>query len=359
MSTEMRVCDATILTCGRCVLDKIEVPDLRLDGSGVCQYCREWERVEFGRRAEAQNLPWLYDRLRSEGKGRKYDCLIGLSGGADSAFSLMRLVDNGIRPLCFTMDNGWNDPRADQNVMRLVRATDVPLLRPPLDLEAFRRVQSAFLKSGVPNVEIPTDHCLMALSYRLADKYGIRTIIGGGNHATEGIMPPSYGHNARDYGHVRNVCRAFDCLDSLSRLPTITLPQYLNYRFLKGIGTVNLPDYYAYVRDEAVRELADRFGFEDYGMKHGESVFTAWVQNRYLPWRWNRDKRKPHYSSLVNSGQMTRKEAMNALLAPLEYVELPELERKVAKCPQRPHGHYGGSEWAWAALSGIYGAFKR
>jgi hypothetical protein len=332
------------------------VPDLTLDDRGVCQYCRDWIEREHVRRVEATNLPWLYDRLRREGKGKEYDVLIGLSGGVDSSLCLHHLVENGVRPLCFSMDNGYNYPNADENVMRLVEGLKVRFLREVIELDTYKELQAAYIKSGLKNIEVPTDHILMALSYQLAERHGIRNVIGGGNHATEGIMPESYGYQARDLRQIEAIYRRFNG-KRLVGLPTCSLPQYLRYRFLKGIKFVNLLDYYDYDREAAAKLLTEKYGYKPYGEKHCENVFTSWFQNYYLPTKWKLDKRKPHYSSLINSGQLTRKEALEALLTPPEYPKTG-LEEKCLQYPKRDYKDYPNNEAIWKLLQWAYGKVK-
>lgn len=341
-------------TCNRCVLDSREAA--LTFTNGVCQYCTVWIRKEVERRLESTNLPWVYDRIRKDGIGKQYDVLLGLSGGVDSSLCLHYLIENGIRPLCFSVDNGYNDPKADENVMRLVEGLKVPFFRYVLDLDSFKELQASFIASGTKNLEIPTDHVLMAATYEVARKYGIKTVISGGNHATEGIMPPDYGYDAKDLTFIRSVHKAHGS-GNLSKLPTIGLLSYLKARFIEGIQVVNLLDYYTYDRAEAIKLLSEKYGWKDYGEKHCENVFTAWFQNWYLPVKWGMDKRRPHYSSLINSGQMTRKEAMELLLKRPEYPELG-IERKVLTYPKRSHDDYRTGEKLWLSLSKAYGVLK-
>lgn len=343
------------IMCAKCVLDNVEVPDITFDAVGVCNYCREWEAREMKRKFAMSDLPWIYERMRHEGRssGRKYDVLLGLSGGVDSSLCLHHLVANGIKPYCFSVDNGYNDPKADENIMRLVEGLGVPFHRFVLNLDRFKDLQKAFLKSGVKNIEIPTDHVLMAATYQLAAKNGIRHIVGGGNHATEGIMPAAYGYQARDLRHIQAIYqRAYG--HKLTGLPTISLPQYLWYRFGKRITITNLLDYYEYDRRGAIALLAEKYGYQDYGEKHCENLFTSWFQSFYLPTKWRLDKRKPHYSSLINSGQMTKKDALEELAHAPIYPEFG-IEERVRIYQPREHSDYPTNERLWNFLSRLYG----
>ena len=343
--------------CSRCVLDNGEVSDIVFDAQGVCQHCLQYDQTAREIKNAKSDLPWIYDRIRKEGRGKEYDCLLGLSGGVDSSTCLHYLIQNGIRPLCFSVDNGWNDPKADENIMRLVEGLKVPFYRYVLDLEKFKELQSAFLKSGVKNIEIPTDHVLMAASYEMAAKHGIKTIIGGGNHSTEGVMPEAYGYQARDLKHIRAIYKKFTG-KNLKGVPTISLWGYLRMRFWNGIKIVNLLDYYDYDRAGAVKLLSENLGYKPYGEKHCENTWTWWFQSFYLPIKWKLDKRKPHYSSLINSKQMTRSEALALLRQPHEYPALG-IEAKIMAYPKREYWEYPTNKKLWDFLSKLYAIHKR
>lgn len=267
-------------------------------------------------------------------KGKEYDVLIGLSGGVDSSYTLYKAHALGLRPLCFSVDTGWNKPEADENIMRLVEGLKVPFFRYTINLDNFRAMQAAFMKAGVKNIEIPTDHILMAASLELAARYGIKTILSGGNVATESIMPASWGHNARDLKHIKAIYHG-----SHEGLPTCSLLWWNIYKWFYQIKTVYLLDYFDYNREKAEKELEEKFGFKSTGEKHEENYFTWWFQNFYLFEKWGIDKRKAHYSSLILSGQLTRADALQRLTKDPIYPELG-LEKKALSYPKHEHEDY-------------------
>lgn len=220
----------------------ISASEIRFDEKGVCNFCHQWIEGEKERQAAKLHpgKEWTYYELK---KGKKYDCLLGLSGGVDSSTCLHYLIENEVKPLTFSVDNGYNDPKADENIMRMVETLKVPFQRIVLNLPVFRELQKAFILSGTRNVEIPTDHVLMALTYKMAAENGIKYIISGGNHSEEGIMPESYGYQPRDLTHIKAIYKKFTG-KKLKGLPTISLLQYIWYRFVKGIRIVNLLDFY-------------------------------------------------------------------------------------------------------------------
>ena len=324
--------------CSRCVLD--ESAAIILDEKGVCNYCHEWQAYEKKRRIEKQNLPWIIHKIKQE-KG-KYNCLLGLSGGVDSSYCLHLLIEQGLKPLCFSVDNGHNTKEADENIMRIVETLQVPFIREIIDLGEFKDLQKSFENSNTLNIEIPTDHILMALTYKVAKDNGIKWIISGGNHATEGIMPPEWGYNARDLTFLKAVHGK-----KIRNLPTISLFKYLWYRFIKKIKIVNLLDYYEYNRNDAIKLLQEKYGYKPYGEKHGESKYTKWFQNEYLP-QYGIIKDKAHYSTMINSQQMSREEALEKLKG-----------RAGGKRPYTSHLAYKNSEHHWQLLQKIYAYFKR
>jgi hypothetical protein len=228
--------------------------------------------------------------------------------------------------MCFSIDTGYNKPEADENIMKLVETLKVPFFRYTIDLDKFKKLQGAFLQAGVKNVEIPTDHVLMAATYELASKYGIKTILSGGNVATESIMPVSWGHNARDLVHIKAIYRKFT-RKALKGLPMCGLIKWNAYRWIKKIKVFYLLDYIHYNRTEAEKELIEKYGFVSTGDKHEENYFTWWFQNWYLFEKWGIDKRKAHLSSMIVSGQISRADALEIVMSNPVYPEFGIEER--------------------------------
>lgn len=306
----------------------ISAREIVFDEKGVCNFCHQAQR-ELKAKLPALNF------VRNSGQ---YDVLIGLSGGVDSSYALDKMMRFGLRPLCFSVDTGWNKPEADENIMRMVEGLKVPFIRYTLDLDKFEDLQAAFLHSGVRNIEIPTDHILMAVSYELAAQYNIKLIVSGGNIATESIMPPSWGYNARDLVHIHDIYKKMTGR-RLTGLPTCSLLKWNYYRWVKHIKTLYILDYFHYDRAKAEELLISQYGFKSTGEKHEENYFTWWFQNFYLYEKFGIDKRKAHYSSLINSNQMTQEEALNKLQKNPEFPELG-LEKKAMRYPRHEHSDY-------------------
>lgn len=321
--------------------------EITFDADGKCNFCHQAQKSIREIEAEKHKLPEIIEQIKKD--GGKYDVLIGLSGGVDSSTALHHLVKLGLKPLCYSIDNGYNDPKADENIMRLVEGLKVPFYRYTIDLAKFKELQSAFMRAGLVNIEIPTDHILMASSLEMASKYGIKWIISGGNVTTESIMPASWGYNARDLVHIKDVFKKMTG-KSLSGLPVCGLLKWNWYKWVKGIKTFYLLDYLDYNREESIKLLEKEYGYKSYGEKHCESVFTQWFQNWYLFEKFGIDKRKAHLSSLINSGQMKRWDAV------IETTKNPVfplfgIEEKVKKYPKRSHYDFKTDEWLFNLIS--------
>src|SRR3990167_10999726 len=209
--------------CSRCVLDTYAT-EIKLYEKGICNFCYEFMKKEKERRAAKihPGREWPIYQMKKAGEGKKYDAIIGLSGGVDSAMCLHYLVaEQGLRLLCFNVDNCWNDKKADENILRMVEKLKVPFYRYVIDLKEFSDLQIAFVRAGVKNIEIPTDHVLQAVSYKMAIENGIKYIVNGGNLATEGVMPESFGYQPRDLRHIKAIFKKF-MGRRLKNLPTIS-----------------------------------------------------------------------------------------------------------------------------------------
>lgn len=324
--------------CKRCIMDK-SAKEITFDENGFCNFCDNAQRELALTRL--LTLPEI--------KGKKYDCLIGLSGGVDSSYVLHKAVEMGLRPLCFSVDNGWNDPRADENIMRLVEGLKVPFYRYTIDLKTFHKLQSAFMKAGQINIEIPTDHILMATTFEMASKYGIKYILSGGNVATESIMPASWGYNARDLVHIKDIFKKMTG-KKLKGLPTCSLLKWNYYRWIKGIRILYPLDVWGYNREEAIKTLEEKYGYKVYGEKHCESIFTWWFQNYYLFEKFGIDKRKAHLSSMIMSKQITRKEALEEIMKNPVYPRIG-LEDRIWKYKYRPYTDFKTDEKLYLFIS--------
>lgn len=295
--------------------------EIAFDEHGVCSHCHRFDDVTskswFPGLEGADRLSTIIDRMRKDGEGREYDCILGLSGGLDSSILALRTKDWNLRVLAVHVDAGWNTELAVYNIQQIVEYCGFDLHTHVVDWADMRELQLAYLKSGIANQDVPQDHVFFASLYGEAVRRGIRYVISGGNIATESVFPASWHGSAMDVWNLRDIHRKFGTT-KLKSYPTMGfLRYYLINPYIKRMRVVRPLNYMPYDRAAALTELQERVGYKDYGLKHGESQFTRFFQNHYLPSRFGYDKRLPHLSSMILSGQLTREEALERIGWPL------------------------------------------
>ena len=319
--------------CVRCVMDTTD-PDITFDEQGVCNHCRQFDLVYkpvLERAASKEGparLATLVDKIKAQGVGKDYDCIIGISGGVDSTYVAWKVKELGLRPLAVHFDSGWNSELAVANIENLVKRLGFDLHTFVVDWEEMADLQLAFFKASLANCDIPTDHGFLAVLYHTAAKYGIKTFISGGNIATESILPQAWGYNASDLRHIRAIHRRFGRVP-LRSYPTLSFFQrYFWFPVVKGFREVRLLNYLPYNKNDAKELISRELDWRDYGGKHYESIFTRFFQAYYLPQKFGFDKRKAHLSSLIVSGQTTREEALQELNKPTAPFDLMERDKE-------------------------------
>jgi N-acetyl sugar amidotransferase len=299
-------------------MDNIADPDISFDERGICNYYYQYQ--EKGRLRlfsdDSEKLGQIVNKIRSDGKGKEYDSIIGVSGGVDSTYVAYLVKKLGLRPLAVHFDNGWNSELAVANIEKVLKKLDIDLYTFVIDWEEFKSLQLAFLKAATPDGEIPTDHAISALLYRVASEKSVKYIINGNNFATESIMPQTWAYGHIDWKYIRTTNKAFGT-SRLKDYPHLTIAKYLYYTFFKGIKSVSILNYMRYEKSEAMRVLEGELGWKYYGGKHYESIYTRFYQGYILPKKFNIDKRKAHLSTLIFSGQITRDQALTELDKPV------------------------------------------
>lgn len=302
--------------CSKCIMDT-SIPDITFDADGVCNYCELHKyRVTHHLHNDAEGAARLesyLDRIRDAGKGRDYDCLIGVSGGVDSTYVAYLLkTEYNLRPLAIHLDNGWDAELAQDNIERSMNSLGIDLQTTVLDWSEFREIQKAFLLSGLPNAEIPTDHAIFASLFQASSKYGIKHIITGSNIATESMVPVSWMYGARDLRLLKAVSRRYG-ISKIRDMPTLSNLQWAYHIIGRGVKFFPILNYIDFRKDEAKRILIDRMAWSDYGGKHFESIFTRFFQAYILPKKFRMDKRRPHLSNLIQMGEMSREAALDEI----------------------------------------------
>ena len=291
------------------------VPDISFDEKGICNYCTEYLEVcghvlHDSADVKEAKLQALVDKVKKDGAGKKYDCIVGVSGGVDSSWVLVRAVQLGLRPLAVHMDNGWNSELAQHNIATLVQRLGVDLHTQVIDWHEYRKLMQAFFDANVIDVELLYDNAAVAVNYREAERYGIRHILAGTNSATEGMrMPETWNWNKFDKKNIASIGKRFSNV-RLRSFPAIGTLDFFRFRFLRGIRWVSVLDLMPYNKADVLRELQEKYGYKPYPYKHYESIFTRFYQAYILPNKFGVDKRKLHLGTLVASGQMNREEAL-------------------------------------------------
>lgn len=320
--------------CTRCIMDTSD-PEIVFDENGVCNHCKRYDtmikaNVFTGEEAE-RRLNAIVAKIKQDGQNKEYDCVVGISGGADSTYNSYIAKKLGLRPLAVHLDNGWNAELAVCNIERTLKNLGIDLYTYVIDWDEFRDLQLSYLKSGVINIEALTDHAIWAILYKVAAERGIKHILLGTNVVTEGILPTSWGYDNKDSVNIRDIHREYGTV-KLKTFPVLTMPRFLYYHYITGIRTVSFLNYVSYIKKEVKPFLKDELGWKDYSGKHGESTWTYFYQSYILPRRLKVDKRRAHLACLVCAGEITREEALKELQKPL-YTdqELREMKEYVIK----------------------------
>lgn len=306
--------------CTSCVMDTTD-PNIQFDSEGVCDQCLNYKTnvIPFVENAISNDLfKPIADKIKLEGKSKDFDCILGMSGGLDSSYLLHKVVTvYGLRPLVFHVDAGWNTREAVNNIENLIKGLGLDLYTEVINWNEIRDLQLAFFKSGVAHLDVPQDHAFISVLYHYAAKYGIKYILNGGNFSTEGIRNPlSWLYYGSDAAQIKDISKKFGTV----RLQDYPLTNILWHKFylpyFKGTKVIKPLNFLEYNKANAEKELADCYGWQGYPQKHFESRFTRFFEGFWLPHRFGFDTRKPQFSSLIVSGQMTREKALSRLEVP-------------------------------------------
>jgi len=306
--------------CSITVMDNIADPHITFDQAGICNYYHEYrkaasEGVYEGARGE-QQLARLADKIKKDGKGRPYDCLIGLSGGVDSTYVAYLVKQLGLRPLAVHLDNGWNSELAVKNVENIITKLGFDLYTLVVNWEEFRDIQLSYLRASVVDIEVVSDHAIFSTMYKLAKEKNIGYIISGTNIVTEYIMPPDWLYQKMDFTNLRDIHRRYGKV-KLKTYPSFDFKKYVYYSAVLRLTPISILNYVPYNKAEVKETIKKELGWRDYGGKHYESIFTKFYQAYILPEKFKIDKRKAHLSTLICSGQISKEQALIELKKPL------------------------------------------
>lgn len=362
-------------TCIQCVMDTTD-KTISFDSNGVCSHCRDyaemsqnWPLETYIANNEIENL---FKSIKKRAANKKYDCIVGLSGGVDSSYIALLAKKYDLRPLCVHLDNGWNSELAVANIHSIVEKLNFDLYTHVIDWEEFKDLQRSFFKANVIDIEVLSDHAIFGVIMQLAKKYKVKAILSGANISTEHIMPRSWVHRKQDLTNIKDIQKKFGTL-KIKSFPQVSTLNHVISMYLLGYKVYKPLNYLKYNKSEVKKTLQEKLGWRDYGGKHYESIFTKFYQAHILPTKFNVDKRKAHLSTLICSKQATRADAVEELKKPL--YNSTELEQDTdfvckkleftraemadyLKAAPVSHYAYKSDQWVYNLLSYIQKKFK-
>ena len=359
--------------CARCVMDTFD-PDITFDASGHCNHCTDFfariAALTYQGPESDRQLQALVERIKRAGRGKEYDCVVGVSGGVDSSYAAYVATRQGLRCLAVHMDNGWNTDISVKNVKNLANILGMDYESHVLNWEEFKDLQLSFLKASVPEIETPTDIAIPAALHTAAARHGVRYLISGGNYATEGILPARWHYDAKDVKFLKAVQKRYGSR-ALKTFPTFGFTRETYYKVVKRVRFAYVLNHVPYSRQDAIRILEEQLGWKHYGGKHHESKITGFVHSYILPTKFGIDYRKATLSTQICAGEITRAEALAELqnppydekqvLADKEYLAkkfgltLAELEEILSR-PPKSYADYPNQK---RQLEFIYGVYRR
>lgn len=309
-----------IKQCTRCILDNRIDRKMTFDARGYCNYCRDAEKrmknTYFPNEAGEKKLEKLIEEIKENGKGKRYDCVMGLSGGLDSSYLAYLGYKWGLRVLAIHIDDGFDTDISKENLRKLIEATGFTYEVVTPDPKQFNALTKAYMKAGVPNLCAPQDSVLFAFLYDQMKKEKLNCFVSGWNFAGECIMQGDLIRTAYDSRNIKDIHKKFGT-EPINKLKLLDYRKLYVLRKLYGHYQPTPLNYIKYDRATAFKELGEFCDFQYYGRKHLENILTAFLQLYWLPQKFNFDKRTSHYSSMIVSGQMTREEALLAMKEPL------------------------------------------
>ncbi|OQS42513.1 N-acetyl sugar amidotransferase [Chromobacterium haemolyticum] len=353
--------------CSNCIMDTSD-QHIHFDENGVCEYCNNFNTtirpVWHDHMMNGQKLMEMSRSIKEDGKGSDFDCIIGLSGGLDSSYAAYIAKEKmGLRPLLFHVDAGWNTDQAVGNIERLVDGLGLDLYTDVVNWESVKRMQVAFMRAGIPDLDLVQDAAFFSGLYKFARKYKIKHIITGSNFSTECCREPEdwggyLGIDKTLFGSIWQQCGDGKQNDEF---PLVDIMIYkIFYQKILGMKVHHPLNCVSYVKREAENELDQHFGWKRFQHKHHESRFTRFYEDYWLPRRFGFEKRRAHFSSLIMTGQMTRDEALERISKPemsehfltqeFEYVShklgltVEELQ-KLFELPKKSYRDYKNKRW--------------
>ena len=311
------------IQCSISLMDNIADPEIRFDEKGICNYYHEYILAEKNavRKGEAGESEFneIIQQIKDDGKGKVYDCILGVSGGIDSTYLAYIAAQQGLRVLCVHFDNGWNSELAVMNIQNLISKTGFELYTYVIDWEEFRDIQLSYFKANVIDIEAVTDIAIFSALDMLCKKFKVKHILDGRNIVTEFVLPKSW--ICKNPSNLKDIHRKFGKI-KLNSYPLISPINRRIQAKKNQFQSWALLNYIDYNKEGAKKLITEKLDWRDYGGKHYESIFTRFYQGYILPTKFKVDKRKAHLSNLIFSGQITKQEALSELEKPIYPADL-------------------------------------
>jgi N-acetyl sugar amidotransferase len=351
----MMIIEKPYQQCSLSVMDTIADPNITFDEAGICNYYYEYKKAEaenvFSAKEGEKKLQEIVQKIKEDGKGKEYDCIMGLSGGVDSTYVAYLAKKYGLRPLAIHFDNGWNSELAVMNIENIITKLGFDLHTYVINWDEFKDLQLAYLRASVVDIEAITDHAIFASIYRLAGEKNIKYILNGTNVQTENTLPKAWVFSKVDHVNIQSIHKAFGTVP-LKTFPFMDAKVKRYYQNIKGVHSISILNYVDYNKEEVKKLIQKELGWRDYGGKHYESIWTRFYQGYILPEKFKIDKRKAHLSDLIFGGQISKQQAIDELSKPiydpvqfktdyefvLKKLGLSDKEfQKIMQLPQRSH----------------------
>ncbi|MDP2175521.1 MAG: N-acetyl sugar amidotransferase [Bacteroidota bacterium] len=354
-----------IQECSQCLLNTKDTSYISFDDNGVCSYCQSYKHKVFSLGSANEKSDYLktkINEIKLHGKGKKFDCLLGLSGGVDSSYMAFLAHELGLKPLVIHLDNGWNSEIAVKNIEKICEKFGFELYTYVIDWEEFVGLQKAYLKAGVVDIEVLTDHAIYAILNKLSYKFKIKYTLSGFNYETEAIMPKGWTYSKRDFLNIKDIVAKYGEEVKFKTYPYINFYKALFYYWFLKLETFELLNFVEYDKETAKKTLISEIGWTDYGGKHYESVFTKFYQSYILPVKFGIDKRRAHLSNQICAQKISKKQANQILETKPFDEQLISMERdyilkkfslsekefeKIMQEKPRPHSEFDTDQRLW------------
>ena len=290
--------------------------NISFNKKGVCNFCEDLLKVinlDPSCEKETNNLEKIIHKIKKEGQGNNYDCIVGVSGGVDSSWVLVKAKEFGLKPLAVHMDNGWNSELAQNNISNLITSLNIDFYTHVIDWEEYKNLMQAFFNANVVDIELLYDNAMLAVNYKLAKKFKIKYVLSGMNNSTEGMAIPKNWHWYKfDKINIKAIAKRSG-INKFETFPSIGTLEKILYEKIFQVNWINILDFLTYKKEDVLNKLEEKYGYKRYKYKHYESIFTRFYQGYILPTKFGIDKRLMHLSTLIITKQISRAKALEII----------------------------------------------